>query len=437
MRFCYALTCSEHMLNTLPAVNENKPYFSPIIWFLVTLPVYFLVACDTPLLQETLPTATQFGVVVKPEPTGTKPPRDTAEPTAVSPSPTPTIPPHTSTPATLTPTPTATPQFHTVQVGENLTIIADKFGTTAERIQRVNEILDGNAVFEGQELEIPEESVRDGAFDEIVAGRGILHNQILCPSSAEIEAMDFEGGTVLGHSAVCQLPIVSYQLGEGDQSLVLVGGLHGGYEWNTILLAYAFLDHLRLEPNSIPDSITVTIIPNANPDGLYAVTRRSGRFTVDDVDEDAVPGRFNGNFVDLNRNWDCEWMPNAVWRDNPVSGGSAPFSEVENQILRDFFLAGEPTAVLFYHSAVGGVFASGCGQIDPASERLTAIYSEASGYPQSGGFQQYVITGDASNWLAGRGIPAITVELTTHESIDWRMNLAGLNALMNQIVDLP
>ncbi|MCA9951332.1 MAG: hypothetical protein KDE48_16895 [Anaerolineales bacterium] len=55
--------------------------------------------------------------------------------------------------------------------------------------------------------------------------------------------------------------------------------------------------------------------------------------------------------MDLNRNWDCEWTPNGSWQDNLVSGGSVPFSELENQILRDFILAADTTATVFLHSA--------------------------------------------------------------------------------------
>ena len=40
------------------------------------------------------------------------------------------------------------------------------------------------------------------------------------------------------------------------------------------------------------------------------------------------------------------------------------------------------------------------------------------------------MTGDAEGWLASIGVPAITVELSTHETIEWQKNLAGLTALI-------
>jgi predicted deacylase len=269
----------------------------------------------------------------------------------------------------------------------------------------------------------------DGAAT-LPADRAVLYNHILCPAEEDI---DPEGGAIIGRSAVCRIPIVSYQLGEGATPLILVGGMHGGYEWNTILLAYRILDHLRQNPELIPPSLTIHLIPNANPDGLYAVTRRTGRFSAADVAENTEMGRFNGHYVDLNRNWDCDWTPNAMWRDSPISGGSAPFSEPENQALRDFILGKDPAAALFLHSAATGVYISGCGQPDPASTTLGKVYSNASGYPLYDGFHYYDVTGDAGDWLATQGIPSITVELSTHEALDWNMNLLGLSALIDHI----
>ncbi|MDA1334643.1 MAG: hypothetical protein O2794_01340 [bacterium] len=44
-------------------------------------------------------------------------------------------------------------------------------------------------------------------------------------------------------------------------------------------------------------------------------------------------------------------------------------------------------------------------------------------------FDAYEITGDAEGWLASINIPAITVELKTHETIEWSQNKAGIEAL--------
>src|SRR5687768_3583371 len=63
-----------------------------------------------------------------------------------------------------------------------------------------------------------------------------------------------------------ELPI--YHYGEGDTEVLFVGGIHGGYEWNTTLLAYELMDHLDENPDEIPDGVKVSVIPVLNPDGL-------------------------------------------------------------------------------------------------------------------------------------------------------------------------
>jgi hypothetical protein len=123
----------------------------------------------------------------------------------------------------------------------------------------------------------------------------------------------------------------------------------------------------------------------------------------------------------------------STWRDNEISGGSAPFSEPENQALRDYFLAFKPATVLFWHSAANGVYTAGCGEVDANSRALAQVYGQASGYPLYESFEHYDITGDASDWLATQNLASFTVELKTHELMDWDMNLAGMRALLRHL----
>jgi len=116
--------------------------------------------------------------------------------------------------------------------------------------------------------------------------------------------------------------IESYTYGNGKKKLVFVGGIHGGYEWNSVLLAYQFIDYLNLNKEIIPADLTVTIIPNANPDGVYTVTGKEGRFTIADVSTDSkvlAEGRFNANNIDLNRNFDCKWQEKSTWQNKTSS----------------------------------------------------------------------------------------------------------------------
>jgi hypothetical protein len=113
-----------------------------------------------------------------------------------------------------------------------------------------------------------------------------------------------------------------------------------------------------------------------------------------------------------------------------VSAGTKAFSEPEAIALRDFVLKYQPTSVIFWHSQSGSVYATECENgILPETLNLTDLYAKASGYQAIKSFEAYAISGDAEGWLASINIPAITVELKTHESTDWEQNLAGLKAL--------
>ncbi|MDO8601780.1 MAG: hypothetical protein Q7R62_01445, partial [bacterium] len=76
------------------------------------------------------------------------------------------------------------------------------------------------------------------------------------------------------------------------------------------------------------------------------------------------------------------------------------------------------------------VYASECNNgILPKTLEIMNVYARAAGYRSINVFDAYKITGDAEGWLASIGIPAITVELTTHETVEWEKNLAGIKAL--------
>ncbi|HFQ93356.1 MAG TPA: hypothetical protein ENK32_05070 [Anaerolineae bacterium] len=247
------------------------------------------------------------------------------------------------------------------------------------------------------------------------------------PTFAAYGVQQSIGRTVDGRS------IDSYSFGYGTRKIVLVGGMHGGYEWNTIQLAYRLIDYFTENPQEIPADVTLIIIPAVNVDGQFLITGRDGRFALQDVALITVPGRFNARGVDLNRNWNCDWTAEAEWNGRTISGGSEPFSEPETQALRRFFLRQRPEVVVFWHSKANGVFGSGCEAVDEASLALGRVYGRAAAYPVFERFTAYPVTGDASDWLAEQGIPSFTVELETHNQTEWRKNLAGVQALLREL----
>ena len=226
--------------------------------------------------------------------------------------------------------------------------------------------------------------------------------------------------------------IFAYHYGTGSTEVLFVGGIHGGYGWNTALVAYQLSDYLKANPTLVPEKVKVTVIPVLNPDGLYKIVgTTTGNFTKANAAADTVPGRFNARTVDLNRNFDCDWKKDGVWQNKTVSGGTAAFSEPESQAIRDYVETNDHAAVVVWYSSAGGVFASNChGGVLSETTEIMKAYAEASGYPASNSFDFYTTTGDLTNWLARNITPAISVLLTNHTDTEWTKNLAGVEALL-------
>lgn len=253
-------------------------------------------------------------------------------------------------------------------------------------------------------------------------------------TSTEDVAQQDKTKTVLGTS-VGGKDIVAYHYGSGEKELLFVGGIHGGYEWNTSLVAYDLMDYLQENPEKIPTSVRVTVIPVLNPDGLNAVVgTTAGRFTAADVSSSQavqISGRVNGNDVDLNRNFDCDWQAEGTWQNTSVSGGSSAFSEPESKAIQAYVTNHTPAAVVVWYSAAGGVYSSACHSgILAETSTLTKTFAKASGYVSHETFDSYEITGDLTNWLAKINIPAISVLLTTHQDVEWDKNKAGIDAML-------
>ncbi len=255
---------------------------------------------------------------------------------------------------------------------------------------------------------------------------------VVKPPAAPSPKIEQPERSVIGTS-VQGRAIETYTYGNGTTHLLFVGGMHGGYEWNSVVLAYQFIDELRKNPTIIPANLMVTVIPSLNPDGVYEVVGKEGRFTVADVPVKPRvlgTGRLNAHQVDLNRNFDCNWKPTSMWQGKTVAAGTKAFSEPEATALRDFVLKERPDAVVFWHSQSGSVYASQCEKgILPETLTIMNAYAHAAGYTPIKSFDAYPITGDSEGWLASIHIPALTVELKTHETVEWERNLAGINAL--------
>ncbi len=230
---------------------------------------------------------------------------------------------------------------------------------------------------------------------------------------------------VIGYSVEGR-PITAHRMGSGGIKVALVSDIHGGYEANTHLLAQQLLEHFRAHPDQIPSDVSLWIVPTMNPDGLE------------------TGPRWNANGVDLNRNADTDldgcasndWLSDAYGPDGqqPGSGGSYPFSEPEARAIRDFLT--DAAIAVFYHSAANAIFVDTCQRHLP-TVRLAEAVSHGSGYPvPDEGWSGYPVTGDFGDYLAGKGVAAITVELTNHDDSEFERNLAGVRSLLDSVGEI-
>ncbi len=226
------------------------------------------------------------------------------------------------------------------------------------------------------------------------------------------------GPVVIGHS-VAGRPIEVYRFGTGPVERLTVHGIHGGAEWNTIALADEWIAEINGHPERIPEDVSLYIVRDLNPDGEARIH--------------GVDGRVNDHGVDLNRNWNAEWAPDwnlsGCWQYTVVTGGPYPFSEPESAALRDFILAHNFSAMIVYHSAALGIFPAGQPET-PDSLRLAQAVADVTDYPYPPITNGCEFTGDLSDWAASHGIPAITLELTSHTETDFAINLNVLDVLL-------
>ena len=217
-------------------------------------------------------------------------------------------------------------------------------------------------------------------------------------------------------------PIEVYKFGSGEKEYLIVAGIHGGYEGNTIALANELIIYIDEHPDVLPTDVTLYIIRNMNPDG--------------EARDNGVDGRVNNNGVDLNRNfpsenWTKEWDRDGCWIYRPTTGGLYGGSEPETRSVMSFIRSRKIRALISYHSAALGVFPGG----DPweaSSIRLAKALSNTTGYPYPPVDTGCEYTGTLADWAVEKGVgAAVDMELRNHKDTDFKQNLKALKVLLS------
>lgn len=121
-------------------------------------------------------------------------------------------------------------------------------------------------------------------------------------------------------------PIEQALLGDGEVTVLLIGGIHGNEEAGTPLLEHlAEVVSSGVEPPPWMANRRVAVLPRSNPDGLAASTRHNARG------------------VDLNRNFPSRNFGTAR------HGGTEPLSEPESRVIHRLIDELAPARIVVFH----------------------------------------------------------------------------------------
>ncbi|MFT3893839.1 MAG: M14 family metallopeptidase [Anaerolineales bacterium] len=238
------------------------------------------------------------------------------------------------------------------------------------------------------------------------------------PTATPLVLLRDQKPEVIGTS-VNGLPLKVYSFGTGEHGRMIVAGIHGGDEWNTVTLANQLIEYVNQNPQVISEDVTLYILQNLNPDGE---TRSHDKY-----------GRLNSNGVDLNRNfpfnWQQDWDRAGCWNYLPTTSGSYAGSEPETQAVVSFLSNHSIEALISYHSAALGIFPGG-EPWDERSIQFAEAIDKVSSYPFPPLDTGCVYTGTLADYAVSVGIAAVDLELTNHIETDFDMNLKILETLL-------
>ncbi|MEN6424648.1 MAG: M14 family zinc carboxypeptidase [Phycisphaerales bacterium] len=205
---------------------------------------------------------------------------------------------------------------------------------------------------------------------------GELPPLVLPPAEAPPAQHRLVGRSIQGR------PIMIQILGQGDDTVLVMGAIHGN-EPASATLVNGLIDYLR-NNRDLLEGRRVVLIPVANPDGLAAGTRENIRR------------------IDLNRNFE------AANRVDDQTNGLRPLSEPESRALQSVIKEYNPSRIVSIHQPLT------CIDFDGPGRALAARMAQYCDLPlkklgaKPGSLGSY--TGESL------GIATITVELPAEAS---------------------
>lgn len=171
-------------------------------------------------------------------------------------------------------------------------------------------------------------------------------------------------------------------VGHGSRKVLFIGGIHGDEPEASVTteqLPAAF------DAANLADSVTLTILEDANPDGRAAGTRGNGRG------------------IDVNRNF-----PASNFDKSDPSNGGEPLSEPESRLIYETVEGIQPALIVVAHSWSGRQFIN----FDGPSREIAERFSASSGLPVEESSSFAPTPGSLGSYFGrDRGIPVLTVEV--------------------------
>ncbi len=180
-------------------------------------------------------------------------------------------------------------------------------------------------------------------------------------------------------------------LGEGDETILILGGTHGN-EQTSAQLSFEFVNWLEDHPPLL-ENRQVVIAPLVNPDG-YEIARRE-----------------NARGVDLNRNF-----PASNWKPRHQVGshhrpGPYPRSEPETRFVMFLIDRYPPDRIVSIHGAAS------CVNWDGPAQGLASAMSRDCGLPPKASIG-YPTPGSFGSWMGKENqVPTITLELRDNRQL--------------------
>lgn len=201
-----------------------------------------------------------------------------------------------------------------------------------------------------------------------------------------------------------------------DEAEILYTGLHHAREPMTIEVLIYFIKYLcqnygtNPEVTELVNNTELWFVPILNPDGYEynRLIQPGGGGMWRKNRRDNGDGSFG---VDLNRNYGFKWGYNDIgsspYTNAETYRGPAPFSEPENQVIRDFVLEHDFVACINYHS-YGEYFLLPWGYTyaQPSDYRVDEIFGDTAelltGYQAGTGWAiLYPTNGESDDWHRG------------------------------------